>query len=79
MSKTTKSAADLTEEAKEARRAYYRNYYAKNREKLNEYRREWSKKNPDKVKAAFNRYWKKKSAGDPRSAADLTTSASPEG
>lgn len=26
------------------------------------YRREWAKKNPDKIKAAQERYWKKKAA-----------------
>jgi len=28
----------------------------------NEYRREWRKKNPDKVKAMNDRYWAKKAA-----------------
>lgn len=37
----------MTEEAKEARRAYIR---------------EWRKKNPDKLKAAQDRYWEKKAA-----------------
>ena len=37
----------MTEQAKEARRAY---------------KREWAKKNRDKVKAAEERYWTKKAA-----------------
>lgn len=37
----------MTEQAKEARRAY---------------KREWAKKNRDKVKAAQERYWTKKAA-----------------
>jgi len=37
----------MTERAKEARRAY---------------RREWNRKNKDKVKAAQARYWEKKAA-----------------
>lgn len=37
----------MTEQAKEARRAY---------------RREWNRKNRDKVKAAQERYWNKKAA-----------------
>lgn len=37
----------MTEEAKQARLAY---------------RREWAKKNPDKVKAIQERYWEKKAA-----------------
>ena len=35
----------MTEQAKEARKAY---------------KREWARKNPDKVKAAQERYWNKK-------------------
>lgn len=30
------------------------------REARNRYKREWAKKNPDKVKAANRRYWEKK-------------------
>lgn len=37
----------MTEEAKEARRAY---------------KREWAKKNRDKIKAAEERYWTRKAA-----------------
>lgn len=37
----------MTEQAKEARRAY---------------KREWARKNPEKVKAQQERYWKKKAA-----------------
>lgn len=37
----------MNEEAKEARRAY---------------RRQWAKNNPDKVKAQQERYWQKKAA-----------------
>lgn len=37
----------MTEQAKAARRAY---------------KRQWAKKNPDKVKAAQERYWTKKAA-----------------
>ncbi len=37
----------MTEQAKEARRAY---------------RREWQKKNPDKVRAYNERYWNKRGA-----------------
>lgn len=32
------------------------------KEKRREYRREWARKNPDKVKAAQERYWQKKAA-----------------
>lgn len=37
----------MTEEAKEARRAY---------------KREWAKRNPDKIRAQQARYWEKKAA-----------------
>lgn len=37
----------MNEAAKEARRAY---------------RREWARKNPDKVKASTERYWERKAA-----------------
>lgn len=37
----------MTEQAKEARRAY---------------RREWNRRNPDKVKASIERYWEKRAA-----------------
>lgn len=39
----------LSEEAREAR---------------NRYAREWKKKNPDKVKAAANRYWERKAMAE---------------
>lgn len=32
------------------------------REAKNKYLREWRRKNPDKVRAANNRYWEKKAA-----------------
>ena len=38
---------NMTEQALEARRAYYR---------------KWRKQNPDKVRAAHDRYWTKKAA-----------------
>lgn len=43
----------MSEEAKEARRAY---------------RRAWNKANPDKVRAATQRYWEKKAALAPKGA-----------
>ncbi|MBO4675183.1 MAG: hypothetical protein J5601_03755 [Elusimicrobiaceae bacterium] len=47
MSKSTRTISDLmTEQAKQARR---------------EYARQWRLKNPDKVKASIARYWEKKS------------------
>lgn len=42
-------AQEMTEKAREARRRY---------------KREWNRKNPDKVKAAQARYWERKAAGN---------------
>lgn len=52
----------MNELAKEARREYCRRYRAANREKMNAYQRTWKQNNPDKVKAAQERYWTKKAA-----------------
>ena len=43
--KTKREVETMTEAAKEARRAY---------------KREWNRKNPDKVKEAQRRYWEKR-------------------
>ena len=48
------------EKAREARRAYAREYAKKNREKLREYRKKWEKENPEKVKSYQLNYWSKK-------------------
>ncbi len=45
--KTKREVETMTEAAKEARRAY---------------KREWNRKNPDKVKEAQRRYWEKRAA-----------------
>lgn len=50
----------MVEEARKARAAYAREYREKNRERLNDYRRRWNMKNPDKVKRYQETYWKKK-------------------
>lgn len=52
----------MTEAAKEARRAYAREYRKKNRERINEKHRQWQVNNPDKVKAAVSRYWERKAS-----------------
>ena len=54
----------ITNEAKEARAKYLREY-RKNRteeqkEKERKYARDWRRNNPDKVKDAHTRYWNKK-------------------
>ena len=51
---------ELSEEAKEARRTYQRNYKRANAEKVNAYQKNWRKANPDKVKAYQENYWERK-------------------
>jgi TRAP-type C4-dicarboxylate transport system substrate-binding protein len=52
--KNSNEGVEIVEpEAKKAKQEYMRNY-------MREYMREWKKKNPDKVKAISERYWKKK-------------------
>lgn len=46
--------------AKQARAEYQREYRAKNRERLNSYRRQWNKDNPDKVRKYQADYWNRK-------------------
>ena len=52
----------LSQEAREARRAYKRRWREKNRERIREYDREWRKKNQDKVREYEKRYWERKAA-----------------
>lgn len=62
---------EMSEAAKAARRAYKREWYAKNKDKVAEYYREWCAKNKDKkrewraknkekVNESQRRYWEKK-------------------
>lgn len=61
---------EMSEDAKEARRAYYREYQEKNRERLREYNRKWKAEHRDKVNASQRkrageyeaRKWEKKAA-----------------
>ena len=46
--------------ALEARRAYQREYRAKNPEKQREYMRDWRARNKDKVRAYNAAYWARK-------------------
>ena len=52
----------LSEEAKQARREYKRNYNRLNADYINSYQRNWRKANPDKVKTYQENYWKKKAS-----------------
>jgi len=53
---------ELSQEAREARRAYKRRWREKNRERIREYDRKWRKRNPDKVKEYERRRWEKEAA-----------------
>lgn len=52
----------LTEQELEAKRAYHREYYRKNRKELLEKRKKWVENNRDKVAATNKRYWEKRAA-----------------
>lgn len=52
----------MTAAAREARRAYMREYRKENRERINARQREWRAKNHGKVKEYQMKYWEKKSA-----------------
>lgn len=51
--------ANELELIKAARNEYYRNYRAKNREKINAKQKEYRKANPDKHKQYLEKYWSK--------------------
>lgn len=50
----------LSEQAKEARRAYQREWRAKNKEHVRAYHKEWREKNPEKWEQAQANYWERK-------------------
>lgn len=54
----------MNDGAKVAQAKYAKAYRAKNRERLNQYRREWAKKHPDKIKQYAENYWNKKAEGE---------------
>ena len=47
------------------------------RQARREYKREWARKNPDKVKAHNERYWNKRAAAQAEAAAPKTLEAAP--
>jgi YesN/AraC family two-component response regulator len=51
---------ELSNEAREAKNAYIREWKRRNREKINAYHRKWRKKNPDKIKKYNQDYWERK-------------------
>ena len=54
----------MTDEAKEARRKYQREYKRKNAAKINAYNRAWRKANPEKARQYNLNYWSKKAAAE---------------
>ncbi len=53
----------MTEAAKEARRAYQRQWRKENKTAIREYQRLWRNANPDRVKQYQAEYWERKSHG----------------
>lgn len=51
--------SELSEAARAARRAYQREYYRRNAEKLCAYQRDWRRNNPDRVKAYERARWER--------------------
>lgn len=49
---------DFNQEQKELRRAFYKEYYAKNRERILERRRKWYAENAERI-SAEKREWRK--------------------
>lgn len=49
----------LSEQAREARNAYMREWKEKNREHVNAYMRNWKKNNPEKVKQYTKNHWER--------------------
>lgn len=54
---------NLSDAAKERKRAYEKEYYKRNREKILEQKRKWRSENTDKSQTYSKRYWEKKAEG----------------
>lgn len=52
----------MNEAAKSVRYEYMKEYRRKNKERINELKREWARKNPDKVKEYQDRHWERHAA-----------------
>jgi len=48
---------ELEQLAIEAKRAYYREWRTKNKDKLRDYNKEWRAKNQEKIREKNRRYW----------------------
>lgn len=50
----------MTQEARDARAAYMREYRKRNKDKLNAYARQWRRSNPEKVASYTEKQWEKR-------------------
>lgn len=53
---------NVSKEANDTRREYYRKYREKNAERLRAYKRAWNAENKDKLAEHQRRYWEKRAA-----------------
>ena len=53
----------MTDEAKNSRREYQRQWRKNNKAAIREYQRNWRNANPDRVKQYQDAYWERKSHG----------------
>jgi len=52
----------LSDEARQLKRVYQRQWRQKNSDHVNEYFRQWRRDNPDKIKKYNSDYWERKAA-----------------
>lgn len=50
----------MTQEARDARAAYMKEYRRRNKDRLNAYARQWRKDNPEKVASYTEKQWERK-------------------
>ena len=50
----------MTQEARDARAAYMKEYRRRNKDRLNAYARQWRKDNPEKVASYTEKQWQRK-------------------
>ena len=50
----------ISEEGRQMKKEYNREYHRRNREKINSYQREYKKAHPDKIRIWYENYWNKK-------------------
>lgn len=50
----------LSENARQQRNEYYRNYRKKNKDHLNSYQRQWRKNNKERIKSYDKKFWERK-------------------